>query len=109
MSQLEDKNQDQITLYITQKSEFMAVHMPIDQINSVLQKADDHQQVKGLHAVRTPKFFPSGTQLWIEMPVDIIRKASEEHKECMKSIDDARRQTTKIYRCWENIQSKRTK
>ena len=26
------------------------------------------------------------------MPVDIIRKASEEHKDCMKSLDDVRMQ-----------------
>ena len=26
------------------------------------------------------------------MPVDIIRKATEEHKECMKSLDDVRTQ-----------------
>ena len=26
----------------------------------------------------------------MEMPVDIIRKAAEEHEECMKSIDDAK-------------------
>ena len=28
--------------------------------------------------------------MWAEMPVDIIRKAAEEHEECMKSIDDAK-------------------
>ena len=60
----EDENQDQISLYITQKTEFTAcLHMLIDQI-----------------------------QLWVEKPVDIIRKALEEHKECMKSLDDVRMQ-----------------
>ena len=28
--------------------------------------------------------------LWAEMPVKIIKKAAEEHKECVMSIDDAR-------------------
>ena len=28
--------------------------------------------------------------MWAEMPVDIIRKAVEEHEECMKSIDNAK-------------------
>ena len=45
---------------------------------------------KGDKVLRTPKFYPSGVDLWVEMPVDIIRKAAEEHEECMKSIDDAK-------------------
>ena len=28
--------------------------------------------------------------MWAEMPVDIIRKAAEEHEECIKSIHDVR-------------------
>ena len=40
--------------------------------------------------LRTPKFYPSGVDLWAEMPVDVIMKAAEEHEECMKSIDDAK-------------------
>ena len=28
--------------------------------------------------------------MWAEMPVDIIRKAAEEHEECIKNIDDVR-------------------
>ena len=28
--------------------------------------------------------------LWAEMPIKIIKKAAEEHEECMMSIDDAR-------------------
>ena len=39
---------------------------------------------------RAPKFYPSGVDLWVEMPVDIIRKAAEEHEECIKNIDDVR-------------------
>ena len=46
----------------------------------------------GLQPIRTPRFHPSGTQLWVEMPVDIIRKAAEGHEECMKSLEDARMQ-----------------
>ena len=45
MTQLEDDNQEQIALYIRQKSEFTAgLCMLIDQIDNVLQKDDDHQQ-----------------------------------------------------------------
>ena len=40
--------------------------------------------------LRTPKFYPSGVDLRAEMPVDVIRKAAEEHEECMRSIDDAK-------------------
>ena len=32
----------------------------------------------------------TGTQLWVEMLMDIISKVSEEHEECMKSLDDVR-------------------
>ena len=42
--------------------------------------------------MKTPKFYPSSEQLWAEMPVDIIKTASEEHEECMKSLDDIRAQ-----------------
>ena len=90
---LEDENQDQISLYITQKTEFTAgLHMLIDQIDSVLQKHDEHCKAMGFKTVKTPKFYLTGTQLWVEMPVDNIRKVSEEHKECMKSLDDVRMQ-----------------
>ena len=44
----------------------------------------------GVQVVRTLKFYPSGVDLWAEMPVDIIRKAAEEHEECIKSIDDTK-------------------
>ena len=85
---LEDENQDQISLYITQKTEITAgLCMLIDQTDSVLQKDDECQKAMGFQTVKTLKFYPTGTQLWVEMPVDIIRKASEEHKECMKSLD----------------------
>ena len=87
---LEDENQDQISLYITQKIEFTAgLRMLIDQTDSMLQKGEC-QKAMGFQTVKTPKFYPTGTQLWVEMPVDIIRKVSEEHKECMKSLDDVR-------------------
>ena len=88
---LEDKNQDQISLYITQKTEFTAgLHMFIDQIDSVLQKDDECHKAMGFQTVKTPRFYLTGTQLWVEMPVDIIRKVSEEHEECMKSVNDVR-------------------
>ena len=66
--------------------------MLIDQKDSMLQKDDEHCKAMGFKTVKTPKFYPTGTQLWVEMPVDIIRKASEEHKECMESVDDVRMQ-----------------
>ena len=44
----------------------------------------------GLPALKTPIYYPSGVDLWVEMPVKIIKKAAEEHEECMMSIDDAR-------------------
>ena len=64
--------------------------MLIDQINGILRKDDEWQQSVGLQTLKTPKFYPSGVDLWAEMPVDIIRKAVEEHEECMMSIDEAR-------------------
>ena len=91
MMQLEDNNQEQMALYVGQKSEFTAgLCMLKDQIDNVLQKDDDHQQTMGLTAIKTPKFYPSGQDLWAEMPVD-IRMASEEHEECMKSINEIRK------------------
>ena len=44
----------------------------------------------GFQAVKSPTFYPTSIQLWLEMPVDIIRKTSEEHEECTKSLDDVR-------------------
>ena len=64
--------------------------MIIDQIDSVLQRDDTHHKDMGFQAVKSPIFYPTSIQLWSEMPVDIIRKASEEHEECMKSLDDDR-------------------
>ena len=91
MCQLENENEDKISLYITQKGEFTTgLHMLIDQIDRFLRKDDERQQGVGLQVLRTLKFYPSGVDLWAEMPVDIIRKAAEEHEECMKSIDDAK-------------------
>ena len=40
--------------------------------------------------LKTPIYYPSGVDLWAEMPINIIKKAAEEHEECMMSIDDAR-------------------
>ena len=91
MCQLESENEDKISLYIIQKSEFTAgLHMLIDQIDSILRKDDEWRQSVGLQTLKTLKFYPSGVDLWAEMPVDIIRKAAEENEECMMSIDDAR-------------------
>ena len=39
-----------------------------------------------------PRIYPSDTQLGVEMPVDIIRKAAEEHEECMKGLYDTKMQ-----------------
>ena len=64
--------------------------MIIDQIDSVLQRDDKHRKDMGFQAVKSPTFYPTSMQLWLEMPVDIIKKASEEHEECMKSLDDVR-------------------
>ena len=91
MCQLENDNDDKISLYITQKGEFTTgLCMLIDQIDRFLRKDDKRRQGVGLQVLRTPKFYPSGVDLWAEMPVDIIRKAAEEHEECMKSTDDAK-------------------
>ena len=91
MCQLENENDDKIELYTAQKGEFTAgLCMIIDHINRILRKDDERQQKAGLQILRAPKFYPSGVDLWAEMPVDIIRKAAEEHKECMKNIDDVR-------------------
>ena len=89
MCQLENENEDKISLYITQKGEFTTgLHMLIDQIDRILRKDNEQWQEVGLQMLRTLKFYPSGVDLWAEMPVDVIRKAVEEHEECMKSIDD---------------------
>ena len=44
----------------------------------------------GLPALKTLIYYPSGVDLWAEMPIKIIKKAAEEHEECMMRIDDAR-------------------
>ena len=44
----------------------------------------------GLPALKIPIYYPSGVDLWTEMHIKIIKKAAEEHEECMMSIDDAR-------------------
>ena len=91
MSELESENESKISLYITQKSEFMAsLCMLIDQIDSILRRDDSQQQTVGLPALKTPIYYPSGVDLWVEMPAKIIIKAAEEHEVCMMSIDDAR-------------------
>ena len=91
MCQLENENEDKISLYITQKGEFFAdLCMLIDQINGFLRKDNKRQQGVGQQVLRTPQFYPLGEDLWVEMPVDIIRKAAEEHEEGMKSIDDTK-------------------
>ena len=77
---LEEENQDQITLYMTQKAEFTAgLWMTIDQIDSVLWRDNKHCKDMDFQVVKSPTFYPTSIQLWLEMPVDIIRKASEEH------------------------------
>ena len=91
LSQLEDENPDQIELYIKQKSEFTAViHMLIDQIDNILRRDDKSRQTMGFQALKSTKFYPSSEELWAEMPVDIIRTATEEHEECMKSLEDVK-------------------
>ena len=83
--------QDQVTLYMTQKAEFTAgLWMIIDQIYSVLQRDDKQHKDMGFQMVKSPTFYLTSIQLWSEMPVDIIKKASEEHEECIKSLDDVR-------------------
>ena len=112
---LEDEHQNQILLHITQKKEFIAgLCMLIDQIDSVLQKDDEHHKVLGFQTVKTLRFYPTDAQMWAEMPLDIIREASEEHKECMKSLDDVKIQSqdteaTKTHRGWKNIKADSTK
>ena len=44
----------------------------------------------GLPALKTLIYYRSGVDLLAEMPVKIIKKAAEEHEECMMSINDAR-------------------
>ena len=91
MCQLENENDDKIELYTTQKSEFTAgLCMIIDQIDRILRKDDERQQRAGLQIFRALKFYPSRVDLWVEMQVDIIRKAAEEHEEYIKNIDDVR-------------------
>ena len=87
MCQLENENDDKIELYTTQKSEFTVdLCMIIDQIDRLLRKDDKRRQRAGLQILRALKFYPSGVDLWVEMPVDIIRKAAEEHEECIKTL-----------------------
>ena len=74
MCQLENENKDKISLYIIQKGEFtVGLCMLVDQIDRILRKDNKRQQGAGLQVLRTPKFYPSGVDLWAEMPVDIIR------------------------------------
>ena len=90
---LEGENQDQISTYTSQKAEFTeGLHGLIDQIDDILRRDDKHHIAMELQPIKMPRFYPSDTQLWVEKPVDIIRKAAEEHEECMKSLDDARMQ-----------------
>ena len=70
----------------------MGICMLVDQIDSVLKRDNECQQTRGFNAIKTPKFYPSHEQLWVEMSVDIIRTALEGHEECMKSLDDIRAQ-----------------
>ena len=67
-----------------------SLRMLIDQIDSILRRDDSQQQTTGLPALKTPMYYPSGVDLWAEMPAKIIKKAAEEHNICMMSIDDAR-------------------
>ena len=91
MSELKSENESKISLYITQKSEFTAsLHMLIDQIDSILRRDDSQRQTAGLPVLKTPIYYPSGVDLWAEMPVKIIKIAAEEHEVCMMSTDDAR-------------------
>ena len=78
MSELESENESKISLYITQKSEFMAsLHMLIDQIDSILRRDDSQQQTAGLPALKTPMYYLSGVDLWAEMPAKIILKKQQ--------------------------------
>ena len=40
--------------------------------------------------LKTPIYYPSGVDLWAEMPTKIIKTAAEEQEVCMMSIDDTR-------------------
>ena len=64
--------------------------MLIDQIDGFLRKDNKRRQGVGLHVLKALKFYPSGVDLMVEMPVDIIRKAADKHEECMKSIDNTK-------------------
>ena len=80
MSELESENESKISLYITQKSEFMAIlHMLIDQIDSILRRDDSQRQTAGLPALKTPIYYPSGVDLWPEMPAKIIFKKQQKN------------------------------
>ena len=57
--QLEEENQDQIELYIKQNEFTVGICMLVDQIDSVLKRDDECQQMRGFQAVKTPKFYPS--------------------------------------------------
>ena len=60
MLELESENESKISLYITQKSKFMAsLRMLIDQIDSILRRDDSQQQTVGLPALKTPIYYPS--------------------------------------------------
>ena len=77
MSELESENESKISLYITQKSKFTAsLRMLIGQIDSILRRDDSQQQTVGLPALKTPIYYPSGVDLWAEMPIKIILKSS---------------------------------
>ena len=68
MEQLEEVNQDQVTLYVIQKAEFTAgLWMIIDQIDSVLQRDDKHRKDMGFQAVKLPTFYPTSIQLWLSL------------------------------------------
>ena len=76
---LEDKNQDQISTYTSQKAEFTeSLHGLLDQIDDILKRDDEHHIAMELEPIKMPRFYPSDTQLWVDL-VDIIRKAAEEH------------------------------
>ena len=80
MSELESENESKISLYIAQKSKFTAsLRMLIDQIDNILRRDDSQRQTVGLPVLKTPIYYPSGVELWVEMPTIIIKKAAEEH------------------------------
>ena len=90
---LEGENQGQISIYTSQKAEFTkGLHGLIDQMDDILRRDYECRIAMELQPIKTPRFYPSDTQLWVEMPVDIIRKAAEEHEDCMKSLSVARMQ-----------------